>query len=134
MFQIVREFILELSVPNRCSACAIAQRVTGLDHKLGNHSVEDHPLEVSTARVTHEVLYSLGGLLREEAHMNVSERRVDRGGVCERGWAPSGDRSSGCDVLLFSGRTLVKDVSVARFGVPTKMERRVQYFRQCRQK
>lgn len=81
VFELVCELVFELAAPDGSPSSAVAQGVSGLDHELGNDTVEDDALEVSAARMTHEVLHRLRGLLGEKAEMHVSQRRVDRRAV-----------------------------------------------------
>lgn len=80
MPKIVRKLVFEIAVPDACSASAVAERVTRLDHELGNDTVENHVVVVPAARVSDEVLDGLGRLLREQAHVHVPECGVDRRG------------------------------------------------------
>lgn len=84
VLQVVRELILKLIPPDRCSTRTISEWVARLDHKLRNDAVEDDPLEVSTPGVADEVLDCLWCLLREEPYMDVAERGVDGGSIRNR--------------------------------------------------
>ena len=80
MPKIVRKLVFKLAVPDACSARAVAKGVARLDHELGNDTVENHVVVVPATRVSDEVLDGLGRLLREQAHVHVPERSVDRRG------------------------------------------------------
>ena len=115
--EVVGKLVFEFAVPDARSARAVAEGVAGLDHELGNDAVEDHAVVVSAVRVSDEVLDGLGRLLREQAHVHVPKRRVDRRGRCEgRGVQRRSGRGGG-NRLLFARRALVEDVSVARLRV-----------------
>lgn len=46
--------------------------------------MEDHPLEVSTPGVADEIFNGFRCVLREQPHMDVAERGVDGGSICNR--------------------------------------------------
>ena len=118
MFKVIREFILKLSAPYWDSSGAISERVPSLNHKFGNNTMENHPLEVATSRMTNKILHGFGRLLREETHMDVAQSRVYRRGVGKwRGPRLLSNRSSG-NILLFSGGALIEHVTLTRFVVP----------------
>jgi hypothetical protein len=78
--EIVGKLVFELAVPDTCSARAVAEGVARLDHELGDDTVENHVVVVPAARVSDEVFDGLGRLLREQTHVHVPERSVDRRG------------------------------------------------------
>ncbi len=120
--EVVRKLVFEIAVPDARSAGAVAEGVARLDHELGYDAVEDHAIVVSAARVSDEVLDGLGRLLREQAHVHVPQRRVDRRGRREGSGAGRRGGRGGCDRLLFARRALVEDVSVARFRVTVPVQ------------
>ena len=83
MSEIIGKLVFEFAVPDARSPRAVAEGVARLDHKLGNDAVEDHAVVVSAARVSDEVLDGPRRLLREQAQVHVTERRVDCRGRCE---------------------------------------------------
>ena len=80
MPKIVRKLVFKLAVPDACPARAVAEGVARLDHELGNDAVENHVVVVPATRVSDEILDGLRRLLREQAHVHVPERSVDRRG------------------------------------------------------
>lgn len=83
MPKIVVELILKLSAPNGRSTRAIPERVPRLDHELGNDTMKDDAFKVATPRMCDKVLHGLGRLLREQAHVDISDSCMYGGGVCE---------------------------------------------------
>ena len=120
MLEIIGELVLELAVPDGRPTSTVAKRVSGLDHKLRNHAVEDDTLVVATARMTDEVLHRFWCLLREEPDVNVAERGVDRRRVGDRRRPGLLRRRRGYYQLFFASRPLVEDITVARF-IPAKL-------------
>ena len=118
MLQVIRKFILELLVPDRCSPSTVSQRISSLDHELRNDTVEDYALVVTAARVSHEVLHRFRGLLREKAKMHVSERRMYRRTVRHRRRATLDRGCGGSNGLLFARWPLIEDITVTRLIIP----------------
>jgi hypothetical protein len=115
MLQLVRELVFKLAVPDARPARAVSERVARLDHKLGDHAVEEHAVVVPAPRMADEVLHRLGRLLREKPHVHVAQRRVDRSGRRERRRTRRSGRRGGGDRLFLARRALVEYVSVAGF-------------------
>ena len=115
MLQLIRELVFKVAIPDARPARAVPERVARLDHKLGNHAMEEHAIIVPAPRMPDEVLHCLGSLLREQTQVHVSQRRVDRSGRRERGRTRRGGRRGGSDRLLLARRALVEYVSVAGF-------------------
>ena len=115
MLQLIRELVFEVAIPDARPARAVPERVARLDHKLGNHAMEEHAIIVPAPRMPDEVLHRLGSLLREQTQVHVSQRRVDRGGRRERGRTRCSWRRGGGDRLLLACRALIEYVSVAGF-------------------
>ena len=115
MPEIVGKLVFEIAVPDARSACTVAEGVARLDHELGYDAVEDHPVVVPAARVSDKVFDSFGSLLREQAHVHVPQRRVDRRGRLEGRGARGRGRRGGGDRLFFTRRALIEDISIARF-------------------
>lgn len=80
MLEVVRELILELLIPDTFTTSTIPERVSGLDHELGDDAVEDDTLEVAALRMTDEVLDRLRCLLREQSDVDIAERGVNSSG------------------------------------------------------
>ena len=114
VFQIVVELILELPAPDTIATSTVTQRVSGLDHELGDDAVEDDTLKVAALRMPDEVLDCFRCLLREQSYVNIAECGVDSCGGSE--WCSKHLRvSRRCsDCLLVSRRALIEDISVAR--------------------
>ena len=115
MLQLVRELVFKFAVPDARPARAVAERVARLDHELGDHAVEEHAVVVPAPRMADEVLHRLGRLLREQPHVHVAQRRVDRSGRRERCRMRRSGRRGGGDRLFLARRALVEYVSVAGF-------------------
>ena len=86
VLQIVTELIFKLFSPNALAPGTVSEGVSGLDHEFRNDAVEDHALEVSASSVTDEILNGQRSLLREQPHVDVPDRRVDRRLVSKRRW------------------------------------------------
>lgn len=84
VFKLVRELILKLSVPDRCTSSSIPEWVPRLDHKLCNDTMEYNTLEIPTPGVAHKVLDGLWCMVGEQPDVDVSHRSVDDGRVGER--------------------------------------------------
>lgn len=118
VFQLVREFILEFSPPDRRAPSSIREWVSRLDHKLCDDTMEYNAFKVPTSCVTHKVLDCLRHVVGEQSEVDVSHRRVDNGRVGERGWTTFVSCSGSCDGLFFASRLFVEDISVVEFAVP----------------
>ena len=115
MLQLVRELVLEFTIPDARPARAVPERVARLDHKLWNHAMEEHAVVVPAPCMANEILHRLGRLLREQPQVHVAQRRVDRSGRRERRRTRRSGRRGGGDRLLLARRALIKYISVARF-------------------
>lgn len=135
MLEVVRKLVLKFLAPDTIATSTVSERVSGLDHELGDDAVEDDTLEVAALRMTDEVLDCLRSLLREEPDVNVAERSVDgrgRSQGCSKRLHVSGCR---CNCLLVACRALIEDIAIPRFisveGVslhsPTCMLERTAY-------
>jgi len=76
VLQIATELVFKLFSPYTFTSDTVSEGVPGLDHEFGNDAVEDYAFEVSTSRVTGEVLDRQRGLLREQPEADVTERPV----------------------------------------------------------
>ena len=119
MFQVITEFIFKVFPPYASASCAITERVSGLDHKLRNDAVEDYTIVVTALRMPDEILNSLGCLLREQSEMNITLRRVNSRGRCQRSkdircWCSSSDG------LFFARWSFIEYVTVTRLIIPAK--------------
>ena len=117
MFQIVGELVLEFVAPDRRSTSAISEWVTRLYHELGYHTMEENAFVISAARMAHEVLNRLRGLLREEAEMNVTQVGVYSRCICNRGRSRFRCGCSRSDRLLFSCGPFVEGITISGFIV-----------------
>jgi len=63
MFQIIRKLIFKFFAPNGHTTSPITQRISSLDHKLWNDTMEDDTLKVAASGMANEVLYSFRCLL-----------------------------------------------------------------------
>ena len=86
MLQIVTELIFKLFSPNALAPGTVSEGVPSLDHEFWNDAVEDYAFEVSASSVTDEILDGQRSLLREQPHVDVPDRRVDRRLVGKRRW------------------------------------------------
>jgi len=115
VFEIWGELVFELLPPDTSTTCSITQRVTGLDHELGDDTMEDNAFVVATTRVANKVLHCFGCLLREETNVDITNRGVDGGSVGKVGGPGGcGYGGRGCNGLLFASRLLVENVAIAR--------------------
>lgn len=110
MTQLTCEFVLKLAPPQRLATRAVSQRVAGLEHELFDDTVEDDAVVVSLSREADKILHCFGNMLREEAEMDVTHRRVQRrrrgdGGAFR-------DRLCSSKRLLLASRFLIEDVSL----------------------
>lgn len=83
MSKVIRELVLEFLAPNGCTTRPIAQRVSSLNHELGDDTMEDDSFEITAPCMAHEILHSFGSLRREQSDVYVSERSVDCGRIGE---------------------------------------------------
>ena len=123
MFQVIREFVFKVFPPYASASCAITERVSGLNHKLRNDTVEDYTIVVTALRMPGEILDSLRRLLREQSEMNITLRRVNSRGRCQRSkgirrWCSSGDG------LFFARWSFIEYVTVTRLVIPAKQLKR----------
>ena len=118
VFELVREFILKLSPPDRRASSSIREWVSRLNHKLWNDTMEYNTLEISASGVTHKVLDGLWCVVGEQSDMDISHRRVDDGRIGERRWTTFADYGGSCDGLFFASRFLIEDVSIIAFAIP----------------
>src|SRR5690348_13489387 len=73
------ELILEFLPPNTFSTSTISQRITTLNHKLPDHSMENGVVVISLLRMHNEVLDGFRGSVWEEANMDISVCCVNNG-------------------------------------------------------
>ena len=66
------EFILELSAPDTLTTGTISKRVSTLNHKLADDSVEDGIVVITSLRMGDEVLNSLRSGIRVETNVDVA--------------------------------------------------------------
>lgn len=118
VFELVREFILKLSPPDRRASSSIREWVSRLNHKFCNDTMEYNTLEIPTSRVTHKVLDCLWCVVGEQPDVDISHRRVDDGRVGERGWTTFANNGGSCDRLFFASRLFIEDVSIVTFAIP----------------
>lgn len=122
MFQIIRELVFELITPNRHSSGSVTQRITRLDHKLRNDTMEQYTLVISTPCMSDKVLDCLWRLLREESQVHVANGSVDCGSIGDRRGATLARSCCGSgNGLLFSCRTLVENISVPGLVVSVQL-------------
>lgn len=81
MFEVIRELVLKFPTPNTRASSSIAKRVSRLDHKLGNDTMEYDAFIISTARMPNKILHGFRGLLGEQPEMDVTQCCVDGGSV-----------------------------------------------------
>ena len=113
VFKFIRKLIFEFLSPDTRSSSSITQRVSSLDHELGNNTMEDNTLEIPAARVSNKVLHSFGCLLGEQPDVDIAFGGVDRSGVGYVGGPCGCVGDGGCHSLFFSTWSLVEDVTIA---------------------
>lgn len=120
MSEVIRELVLEIPSPYRHPPSTVSQRVTGLNHELGNNTVKDDALKITTSCMPHKVFHCFRCLHREQTDVDVTHGGVNDGGGSNGRWTPFTHGSCCGDALLFSGRSFVEDIAISNFAVPIK--------------
>lgn len=77
VFPALPELVFECAAPDGFAAGAVAEGVAGLYHEFLDDAVEEDVVVVAGAGVGGEVLDGTGGVLREEAELDVAHGGVD---------------------------------------------------------
>lgn len=116
MLQIRRKFVFEFPSPDRSSSSSITKGVTGLNHELGDYTMEDDAFEIATARMSDKIFHRFWSFRRKQTKVHITERRMD-GGRAGEGRRPCGNSGGGGNALFFPCGPLVENVAISRFVV-----------------
>mmetsp|Transcript_7364 Transcript_7364/g.22768 ORF Transcript_7364/g.22768 Transcript_7364/m.22768 type:complete len:240 (-) Transcript_7364:1190-1909(-) len=71
------ELVLKLMTPDGGASCAIAERVSRLNHEALDDAVEDDAIVVAVACVRHKVLHRLRALVWKQLEVDLAVGRID---------------------------------------------------------